>query len=91
MLGPVLVFSGAVFTQKLRDAAAGSRTILPSLVHGQRPVQSCYGSNSVFILLLRVGIGVPGDCGRNNGSGFSLVSSLQCARLFVSCTLTLGW
>ena len=86
-LRPVLVSSSAVSMQQLRDAPVGSQSKPPSWLHLQSTVESWCGSNSVFILLLHVGIDVPGeidvagDGGRSSGSGFSPVS----------CTLTLGW
>lgn len=76
-LRPALVCSTAVSTRQLRDAPAGSQSKPLSWLHLQSTVQSWCGSNSGFILLLHVGvdvpgeIDVPGDGGRSRGSGFS--------------------
>lgn len=76
-LRPALVCSTAVSTRQLRDAPSGSQSKPQSWLHLQSTVQSLCGSNSGFILLLHVGvdvpgeIDVPGDGGRSRGSGFS--------------------
>lgn len=73
-LRSVLVSSSAVSMRQLREAPAGSQSKLPSWLHLQSVAQSWRGSNSVFILFLRVGVDVPGeiDVPGDGGSGFSL-------------------